>query len=58
MEKLTMDAREWAKEFNRVLCQLGEKELDEGFLTGWFANAIMRGYDEARKPVEPSRGEQ
>jgi deoxycytidylate deaminase len=45
----SFDAREWAKAFNRTLVQLGYQPHDEGWLIGWFANAIMRGYDEYPK---------
>jgi hypothetical protein len=40
------DAREWAKEFQRVW---GDRlnEVDEELMVGWFANAIMTGYDKA-----------
>lgn len=46
MSKLdTMDAKLWAQEFMRLF---GERrqEIDEGLMLAWFANAIMRGYDE------------
>lgn len=32
----TMDAREWAKEFNQQYPQMGEE-----LMHNWFANAIM-----------------
>ncbi len=41
----TMDARIWAEEFNRVLVSKGKQPYDTEFLIGWFANAIMAGYD-------------
>jgi len=41
--------RDWAEEFNKVLVKTGDQPCDAGFLEGWFANAIMRGYDEADK---------
>lgn len=43
----TFDARTWAKSFNETLVKLGYQPHDEGLLIGWFANAIMIGYDEA-----------
>jgi len=43
----TIDAREWAKEFNATACKLGYQVMDEGWLVAWFANAIMAGYDTA-----------
>lgn len=50
------DAREWASAF----VETGKKHAggmekfgtDEGNMLGWFANAIMRGYDEAKKPLQ------
>lgn len=45
----TIDARVWADEFNKVLVSHGEQPIDPGFLIGWFANAIMAGYDHASR---------
>lgn len=45
----TFDARTWAKSFNETLVKLGHQPHDEGWLIGWFANAIMCGYDEAHR---------
>lgn len=44
----TMEARVWAKKFNETLVEKGEQPWDEGWLIGWFANAIMAGYDHAQ----------
>ena len=41
----TMDAREWAERFAK---QFGRFVPDGGTLIGWFANAVMAGYDTAR----------
>lgn len=50
----SFDAKDWAEEFNNVLVRKGEQPYDPGWLIGWFANALMRGYDEyARKHPEP-----
>jgi hypothetical protein len=43
------DARKWAIEFQKIAEELYKVKLDEGFLIGWFANAIMAGYDECDK---------
>lgn len=43
----TMDARVWAREFERTFGHLDTP--DEGTMLGWFANAIMTGYDEANQ---------
>lgn len=53
----TMDARIWADEFNRVLVSKGEQPYDPGWLIGWFANAIMCGYDHAKKKDAETRAE-
>ena len=52
----SMDAKVWAKEFMR-LYQNSRKApqnipdwVDESLMIGWFANAIMAGYDNARLP--------
>jgi hypothetical protein len=39
----SFDARDWAAAF---LKYHPDKGLDEGDMIGWFANALMRGYDE------------
>lgn len=41
----TMDASIWADEFNKVLVSRGEQPHDLGWLIGWFANALICGYD-------------
>lgn len=38
----TMDAQVWANEFAKQF-----PEIDKGTMLGWFANAIMAGYDTA-----------
>lgn len=41
---MTMDANVWAEQF----CTLFPAFKDQqGWMLGWFANAIMTGYDEA-----------
>jgi hypothetical protein len=48
----TTDAMVWAQEWCKVARQIATREQswaaldDEGWMVGWFANAIMRGYDE------------
>ena len=37
----SFDAQDWAKEFCRI-----NPTMDEGTMVGWFANALMRGFDE------------
>src|SRR6202453_3980265 len=44
----TMDAAIWAKEFKRICDEKG-LFCDEGWMLGWFANAIMVGWDFAKR---------
>ena len=47
----TMDAAVWAKEFMDRYLGVGHDpsmRIDEGTMIGWFANAIMAGYDTAQ----------
>jgi len=46
------DAQIWAKEFISRIKDNPEIATDEGTMIGWFANAIMAGYDEARRKYE------
>lgn len=55
----SFDAQDWAAAFCKIVNQRGFKDLageplDEGWMITWFANALMRGYDEhaARCPQE------
>jgi len=41
----SFDARDWAKEFCKIAKTHGH-ELDEDWMVSWFANALMRGYDQ------------
>lgn len=45
----SMDARDWATEWLRVIKDHPDIPTDEGTMIGWFANAIMAGYDEAQR---------
>lgn len=40
------DARDWASAFVQMVRAHPSIATDEGTMIGWFANAIMRGYDE------------
>jgi hypothetical protein len=42
----SFDAQDWAEAFNETAMRLGYSHMDEGWLIGWFANALMRGFDE------------
>ena len=47
----TIDARVWATEFLKVID--GKQDfIDEGFMIGWFANAIMTGVDSVKPPAD------
>lgn len=39
------DAAAWAAEFCRVAKKLGHGNIDEGWMIGWFANAIENSHD-------------
>lgn len=41
----SVDASIWAKEFVRIVKKNPKVATDEGCMIGWFANAIMAGYD-------------
>lgn len=43
----SFDARDWAQAFVDMLDTHPEAATDKGTMVGWFANALMRGYDEA-----------
>jgi hypothetical protein len=47
----SMDAEVWAEEFMRLFGK-SLSQIDEGLMLSWFANAIMAGYDEARRRHE------
>lgn len=42
----SFDARDWADEFCLIAKEKFGLDIDNGWMIGWFANAIMRGYDE------------
>lgn len=44
----SFDARDWAKAFCDIAAINGHPGIDEGWMIGWFANALMRGFDEAQ----------
>lgn len=48
----TTDAQVWAREFMRTVIDNGAL-IDEGFMLGWFANAIETGRDAGRLAVTP-----
>lgn len=48
----SFDAKDWVEEFNLMLVRNGNQPYDPETLVGWFANAIMRGFDEGYKRAE------
>lgn len=53
----SFDARDWAEAFCKAANDLGYQDrdgapIDEGWMISWFANALMRGYDEAKAPAK------
>ena len=42
LNRLGTDAAKWAAEFRQTAIRLGYSDMDEGWLIGWFANAIER----------------
>lgn len=53
----SFDAKDWAEAFCKIANEHGIKDaegkpVDEGWMTSWFANALMRGHDEHASKVE------
>lgn len=42
----SFDAKDWAEAFVKTWHETGKPDPDEEWMTTWFANALMRGYDE------------
>lgn len=47
----TMDARVWANKWLETVKNKPEIAHDEATMIGWFANAIMAGYDTANSRI-------
>lgn len=59
LSRLGTSAEKWAQEFvERNAERDGSLALDEGTMISWFANAIMAGYDAARRKFDPELREQ
>lgn len=39
------DAAKWAAAFRQTAIKLGYSDMDEGWLIGWFANAMQTNFD-------------
>jgi hypothetical protein len=50
LARLGLDGAKWAAEFRTTALRLGYSDMDEGWLIGWFANAIMAGCDSKPAP--------
>lgn len=44
----SFDARDWAKAWMHVFDGMTDEQVTEDWMVAWFANALMRGFDEAR----------
>lgn len=58
----SFDARDWAEAFCKIAAQHGYRDrdgkpIDEAWMATWFANTLMRGYDEARARLAAERDE-
>lgn len=54
----SFDAQDWAKAFCKIASELGYRDsegkpVDEGWMVTWFANALMRGYDQCTAEQPP-----
>src|SRR5690606_36327084 len=48
LARMGTDGSKWAAEFRQTAIKLGYSDMDEGWLIGWFANAIEAGADRSR----------
>lgn len=48
----TFDANVWVEEWMKTIKKHPKIPTDEGAMLGWFANAIMAGYDAGRREDE------
>lgn len=56
LEALGDDASKWAAAFNQTATKLGHTGMDEGWLIGWFANAIENSHDVRDRQISRSSG--
>lgn len=49
----SFNAQDWAKAFCEIAAKNGHPGIDEGWMIGWFSNALMRGYDEHARRARP-----
>ena len=53
LSELRDDAMSWAIAFNQHAAKLGYQPMDEGWLVGWFANAIENSHDVRTRRSKP-----
>ena len=53
LEYCGADAAKWAEQFRLTAIKLGYSDMDEGWLIGWFANAIERAEQVRHPPKMP-----
>lgn len=46
LDYMGFDARKWAEKFCEIISD--GRAIDEDMMVGWFANALMVGYDKGR----------
>ncbi len=44
-EAMGVDGHKWAEAFRQYAVKLGYSDMDQGWLTGWFCNAMMQMHD-------------
>lgn len=55
----SFDAQVWADEWLKIIKEHPDVPTDRETMIGWFANALMRGYDEGlAKTFKDQRGEE
>ena len=54
LARVGMDGALWADGFRKMALKLGYSDMDEGWLIGWFCNAVMAGYDHAQRRFDPA----
>lgn len=53
LDALGDDASRWAAAFRQTAIRLGYSDMDEGWLIGWFANAIEHSSDVRERRSKP-----
>lgn len=57
LQAVGTDAAKWAAAFKQTATKLGYSDMDEGWLIGWFANAMMAMYDLHVRGGQPINGD-